>query len=182
MKKTLLAISSVIALIFFSGCGDEATTIVEDTGSFKEQKIQSNKTYNLKTTDGKELKFSVDGDILTSKELNGKYVLINFWATWCAPCIEEMPTLVKLQKENADKLQIIGILIEKKDPEQLAEFMNKFGMNFPVTVGEENYRMAKAFDDVKMFPESFVYGPDGKFLEKFIGVIEEEQLKKLIKN
>lgn len=183
MKSLFLVASTVFALAFFSGCGDEATTIVEDTGSFKEQKVQSNKNYHLKTTDGKDIKFTIENDTLTSKELNGKYVLINFWATWCAPCIQEMPTLVKLQKENANKLQIVGVLIEKnKDPKELAEFMEKFGMNFPVTVGEENYRMAKAFDDVKMFPESFVYAPNGKFLEKFIGEIEEDQLKKLIKN
>jgi len=183
MKKLVLTISSIFMIIFFNGCGgDDAKTIVEDSGSFEELKTLSNKNYKLTTTDDKTISFKVEGDTLTSKQLNGKYVLFNFWATWCAPCIKEMPTLVKLQTEHESNLQIVGVLIEKKDPVELQEFMTKFAMNFPVTTGEENYRMAKAFDDVKMFPESFLYAPDGKFVKKFIGEIQESELKNLIKN
>lgn len=183
MKKILLTISTVFALVFFSGCGgEEATTIVEESGSFKDLKVQSNKNYNLLTTDAKTISFKVENQMLTTTnpDLNGKYVLFNFWATWCAPCIKEMPTLVNFYEKYKDKFVIVGVLIEKKDPEQLRAFMEKFKMNFPVTVGEENYRMAKAFDDVKMFPESFLYGPDGKFIEKFIGEIDGSELEAIL--
>lgn len=181
MRKFLLILSSILATFFLSGCGEEATTIVEDSGSFKDLKVQGNKNYDLVTTDGKNIKFTVDNETLTSKELNGKFVLLNFWATWCAPCLQEMPTLVRLQKEYGDRLQIIGILVEKnKDPKDLADFMTKFKMNFPVTVGEEeNYRIAKAFDEVKMFPESFLFAPDGKFIDKYIGEVEASVLEEI---
>lgn len=54
-------------------------------------------------------------------------------------------------------------------------------MNFPVTIGgDENYRIAKAFDDVNMFPESFVYAPDGKFLKKYIGEVNPTDIETLI--
>ncbi len=181
MKKFLLIFSSILATILLTGCGEEATTIVEDEGSFKELKVQGNKNYNLTTTEGKTIKFNVDNEILTSKELNGKFVLLNFWATWCAPCIKEMPILVELQKKYGDRLQIIGILVEKgKGPKELEEFMKRFGMNFPVTVGmDENYRIAQAFDEVKMFPESFLFGPDGQFIEKYVGEVEASVLEEI---
>lgn len=183
MKKIFLIFSSVIALLFFSGCNsnEEATTIIEDNKSFDELKAQSNKNYSFKTTDGKTIEFKVENEVLTSKQLNGKFVLINFWATWCAPCIREMPILTSLQEKYGDKLQIVGILMEKnKDAKELADFMTKYKMNFPVTIGEENYRLAKAFDDVNMFPESFVYAPDGKFLKKYIGEVEPTDIENLI--
>ena len=183
MKKLFLIASTIITILVFSGCNsdEEATTIIEDNKSFKELKAQSNKNYSFKTTDGKTIELKVENDVLTSKQLNGKYVMLNFWATWCAPCIREMPILTSLQEKYADKFQIIGILIEKnKDVKELADFMTKYKMNFPVTIGDENYRIAKAFDDVKMFPESFVYAPNGKFLKKYIGEVEPTDIEKLI--
>lgn len=181
MKKFLLIISSVFVFFFFTGCGDEATTIIEDSGSFDDLKVQGNKTYTLKTTEGKTITFTVENEVLKSKELNGKIVLINFWATWCAPCLKEIPTLNTFYKEYGDNFEIIGVLMEKnKDAKALAEFMTKFNMKFPVSIGEENYRMAKAFDDVKMFPESFLYDQDGKFLEHYVGEVKPTELKTLI--
>ncbi len=185
MNKIYLFISSFFVVLFLSACGgEEATTIVEDDGSFQKLKEQSNKNYKLTTTDGNKLSFKVESDILTTDDpiLKGKYVLFNFWATWCAPCIKEMPILTQVQANNEDKLQIVGILMEKnKDAKELADFMNKFKMNFPVTEGDENYRMAKAFDDVKMFPESFLFGPDGKFLKKYVGEIEAKDVESFLK-
>lgn len=183
MKKIFLIFSSVIAVLLFSGCNsnEEATTIIEDNKSFGELKAASNKNYVFKTTDGKTIEFKVENDILTSKKLNGKYVMLNFWATWCAPCIREMPILTSLQEKHSDKFQIIGILIEKnKDAKELADFMTKYKMNFPVTIGDENYRIAKNFDDVNMFPESFLYAPDGKFLKKYVGEVNSDDLEALI--
>lgn len=182
MKKLFLIFTSIVVLVLFTGCNsnEEATTIIEDNGSFNELKVQSNKNYIFNTTDGKTIEFKVENETLISKQLNGKYVMLNFWATWCAPCIKEMPILTSLQEKYGDKLQIIGILIEDKDPKELADFMTKYKMNFPVTIGAENYRIAKAFDDVKMFPESFLYGKDGKFVKKYVGEVPSVELEAII--
>lgn len=184
MKKFLLIFSSILAVVLLSGCGSEdAKTIIEDSGDFQELKVKSNKTYNLKTIDGKTITFKVENNILTSEQLKGKVVLLNFWATWCAPCIEEMPTFTKLYDKYNDKFEIIGILMEKnKDAKELALFIDKFAMKFPVTEGEENYRMAEAFDQVRMFPESFLYDSKGKFVKKYVGVVDATELESIINN
>ena len=181
MKKIYFIFSSILLAFLLSGCGDEAKTIIEDEGSFEDLKVQSNKTYNFKTTDGKTITLKVENNILTSEQLKGKMVLLNFWATWCAPCLEEMPVFNRIYKKYSDKFEIIGILIEKnKKPEDLALFMKQYNMKFPVVVGEENYRAAKAFDDVKMFPESFLFDKDGKFLKKYIGTVDEAGLENFL--
>ncbi|NVJ53635.1 MAG: TlpA family protein disulfide reductase [Campylobacteraceae bacterium] len=180
MKRLSLIFLSVFAVLVFAGCdsNDEAVKVIEDNTSFEELKKQSNKTYKLKTTDGKTITLKVENDVLTSEQLKGKYVLLNFWATWCPPCIKEMPVFNKLYEKYQDKFELIGILFEKdKDLEELALFMEEHNIKFPVVTGEENFRMAKAFDDVNKIPESFLYGKDGRFLKKYIGEVGEKDLE-----
>ncbi|RXJ78474.1 thioredoxin [Arcobacter sp. F155] len=183
MKRLSLLFISIFAVLIFTGCNssDEAVTIVEDNTSFEELKKQSNKTYNLKTTDGRTITLTVENDVLTSEQLKGKYVLLNFWATWCPPCIKEMPVFNKLYEKYQDKFELIGILFERdKDVQELAAFMEKHKIKFPITVGEENFRMAKAFDDVNKIPESFLYGTDGRFLKKYVGEVGEKDLESFL--
>lgn len=182
MKKLLVLLSMVAALIF-TGCGEsnEAKTIIEDNSSFEQLKAQSNKTFTLNTTDGKAIILNLDNNVLKSKDLEGKVVLLNFWATWCPPCIEEMPTFNKMYEKYGDKFELIGVLFERdKDMNELLAFMKKHNMKFPVTVGEENFRLSTYFDEIKRVPESYVFGKDGKFLKKFVGIVDEKELETFI--
>ncbi len=79
-------------------------------------------------------------------------------------------------KNIKTNLKLIAILIEEnKDPKELQEFMTRFNMTFPVVVGDENYRAAMAFDDVRMFPESFLFAKDGNFIKKYVGIVDEKR-------
>ncbi len=184
MKNIFLIFSTLLISVFLSACNsnEEAQTIVEDNKSFQELKEKSNKTFNLKTTEGKTITFKVENDILSSEQLKGKVVLLNFWATWCPPCIKEIPIFNKLYEKYSDNFEIIGILYERdKDKEELADFIEKHKIKFPITVSEENFRIAEAFDDVKKIPESFLYGKDGKFIKKYLGEVPSSDLEAQIK-
>ncbi|AXH09444.1 hypothetical protein CP960_10485 [Malaciobacter halophilus] len=186
MKKIYLFFMIVLALIF-TGCQEEdeaQAVVIKDSKSFKELKKQGNKTYSLETATGETIKLTVENDTLTSKDLENKVVLINFWATWCPPCKEEIPMFNRVYEKYKDDFIIIGVLYEKnKDMKALAEFLRQYNMKFPVTINEqENFRMAKNFDDVKRVPESFLYGKDGKFLEKYVGLVDEQSLITHIKD
>jgi len=147
----------------------------------EKKNVAESSNYTLTTTTGDKITFEVSEGVLFSKELNGKTVLLNFWATWCKPCIKEMPSFVELQEKYKDDFIIIGVLFEKeKDKNELLAFMNKFNVNFPVTIGKENFELAKSFDDVKMIPESFLYNKSGFFIEKFLGEISESKLESYI--
>ncbi|MDC0933586.1 TlpA disulfide reductase family protein [Arcobacteraceae bacterium] len=173
----------LICIVFFIGCDSKPQEAqeIQIVNIQDEKEILKENEYLLTTTTGEKIVFEISNGVLFSKQLNGKIVLINFWATWCKPCLNEMPSFVSLQEKYKDDFTIIGVLFEKeKDEKDLSDFMKKYHMNFPVTVGKENFRLAKSFDDVKMIPESFLYNKEGFFIEKFIGEIERSKLENYI--
>ena len=182
--KILTPLVFVFAFLF-AGCESkpqQATQVEAKSESQSTAEVLKADSYTLTTTKGEKITFEVANGVMLSPSLNGKMVLFNFWATWCKPCIKEMPTFVKLQEKYKNDFQFIGILFERdKDVKELDAFMKKYKINFPITVGDENFVLAEAFDDVKMIPESFLYSKDGFFVEKFIGEIKEEKLESYIK-
>lgn len=121
---------------------------------------------------------------LSSKKLENKVVLINFWATWCPPCKEEIPMFNRVYEKYKDNFIIIGVLYEKdKNKDEVIDFIKQYNIKFPITISEnENFRMAKNFDNVQRVPESFLYSKNGKFLEKFLGLVDEKKLIEHIEN
>lgn len=179
--KTKVIISFLILIVsVFSGCNNTDEAVALETT--KEIKKEKGKVFNLTTTKGENISLNVLRKTISSKQLNEKIILINFWAPWCKPCEKEMPDFVKLQEKYKDDFIILGVLFDKKSSKkEVLDFLKKYKVNFPVTVGEENYKLAKIFDDVKMIPESFLFTKDGIFIEKFIGKINEHKLEKYIK-
>ena len=184
MKIKLISVLSIIFALFFAGCESKPQQAqeVQSTILPAKNKIVKSDNYTLTTTKGEKIILEVSNGVLFSKQLNGKMVLLNFWATWCKPCIKEMPSFTELQEKYRNDFIIVGILFEKeKDEKELLAFMTKHNVNFPITVGKENFRLAKTFDDVQMIPESFLYNKEGFFIEKFIGEIKKSKLETYIK-
>ncbi|MGB3751692.1 MAG: TlpA disulfide reductase family protein [Arcobacteraceae bacterium] len=184
MRKKLLPLLGLIAVLFFVGCESKPkqAQVVESVSS-DTQKMEQPASYTLTTTKGEKITFEVSDGVLFSKQLNNKMVLLNFWATWCPPCIKEMPSFIELQETYKDDFIIIGVLFEKeKDQKELADFMKKHKINFPITVGAENFKLAKELDDVNKIPESFLYSKEGFFIEKFVGEIKKSVLENHIKS
>lgn len=78
----------------------------------------------------------IHGTVHNIKEWDGKVILLNFWATWCSPCLQEIPELVDLQQRyQARGLQVIGIALQ--NPNELSDFIREHGMNYPVLAGLE---------------------------------------------
>jgi peroxiredoxin len=89
----------------------------------------------------------VNGVTHNSKEWNGKIVILNFWATWCPPCIKETPAFVELQEQyKQDGVQFVGIAIDEKNA--VLEFMDTYGVNYPMLIGEEDaIKISKDYGD-----------------------------------
>jgi thiol-disulfide isomerase/thioredoxin len=89
------------------------------------------------------------GVMHSSREWDGKVVVLNFWATWCPPCRSETPTFVQLQEEFGSKgLQFVGVAIDEKTKVQ--DFMNTYGVNYPMLIGEQ-----KAIEVAKRYGNRF---------------------------
>jgi thiol-disulfide isomerase/thioredoxin len=118
---------------------------------------------------------TLDGRTITNKELAGKVTLVNFWATWCAPCRAEIPDLVKLQEKYKDQLVIIGVVSDDGPAEMIAKFAAEFKMNYPIVM--ETPELSAAFPGIFALPTTFVVGPDLKMMKKHLGQVRPAQIE-----
>lgn len=187
MKIKLMLAGALSALFLFTGCGDSSIDENLVATSKKEKSIDSgfeSKTFKLETVDGKtiELKTTLTG--VDFKDYKGKkVVLVDVFATWCPPCIKGIPDMNALQEKYKDDFEIVSILFEEdKTKEEILEFVKKHGINYPVTVGEENFRFAKDLGEVTKVPEYYLYAKDGTYIKKFVGETSKETFERYIEN
>jgi peroxiredoxin len=100
----------------------------------------------------------------------GRVVLVNFWATWCPPCVEESPSLQKFAEQMRNQgVEVIGISVDQ-DPEALQKFIDHFHLTF--TIGRDpNQELAHRYGTFK-YPETYIVDRDGQVAEKIIGAID----------
>lgn len=112
----------------------------------------------------------LDGTKLKLSDYRGKIVIVNFWASWCNPCVEEFPSMVKLVKEFKGEVVILAIS-EDDQTEDIKVFMKAMGLpeaHFEV-VWDQEKRAMKDYG-VEKLPESFLVGRDGKLIRKVLGI------------
>lgn len=111
------------------------------------------------------------GNKVSLSDLRGKVVLVNFWATWCPPCIEEMPSMETLNKAMAGyDFVMLAINTEENGRNTVADFLKKTPYTFPVLYDDKGV-VQKRYGVFK-FPESFIVGKDGIVAEKIIGPLD----------
>ena len=106
--------------------------------------------FELKTLSGEKIKLS---------DLRGKNVLLNFWASWCIPCLQEAPSLERLSKLNPEKLIVLGVAVDD-ELEDVAKFVKDHQVSFPIILDDQSDVKNKF--DVVGFPESFFIDHQGK--------------------
>jgi peroxiredoxin len=123
------------------------------------------------------------GQPVNLQAYRGKVVLLNFWATWCAPCQLEMPRFVAWQDEYAGRgLQVVGISLDD-DAEPVRALAEKMKLNYPVAMGDE--KLGALFGGILGLPVTYLIGRDGEIVAEYRGEKDlnamEEQLKLLLK-
>ena len=131
-----------------------------------------------------ELSFSLTdtkGVIFTEKNTRGKYLVINFWATWCTPCLKEIPAFVKFYEENSDHVEILGLDFEPVDLEIINDYVGRFSINYPIVLYNENNDSEYSnFGEIIGMPTTQIYSPEGELLHTFMGEITIDDLSKFI--
>lgn len=113
----------------------------------------------------------------------GKVLVVNFWATWCAPCREEMPEFMKAQKEFGDKgLQFVGIAVDQADKVQ--QYVTEIGLNYPALIGGFGaMELSKTLgNELMALPFTVVLDRNGSVAYTQLGVLKPEKLASLIKS
>lgn len=116
------------------------------------------------------------GNKVSLSDLRGKIVLVNFWATWCPPCIEEMPSMERLNEVVAgNDFVMLAINTEENGRSVVPAFLEKTPYTFPILYDEKGV-VQKSYGVFK-FPESFIIRKDGTIAEKIIGPLDWSSLK-----
>lgn len=174
MKKKKLLIG-VVAVALAGGIYS-----YESTGRFRHPRSASTERvlapeFSLPDLQGRKLELSA---------YRGKVVLLDFWATWCDPCREEIPHFVDLQNKYGNRgLQVIGVSMDD-GPEPVRDFYQRFTMNYPVVMG--NAKLGEAYGGVLGLPIAFLIGRDGLICARHIGATDigvfEKEIVRLLQS
>jgi cytochrome c biogenesis protein CcmG/thiol:disulfide interchange protein DsbE len=122
----------------------------------------------------------LSGQTLQLSGYRGKVVLLNFWATWCAPCRSEIPRFVDLRnKYDREGFEIIGISLDD-DPKLVRTFYQQSRMNYPVAIGDA--KLAEQYGGILGLPVSFLIGRDGRIYAKYAGETDISLVEREIKS
>jgi peroxiredoxin len=113
---------------------------------------------------------AVNGTTINSKDFNGKTLLVTFFATWCPPCMQEVPTLMELQSQfSKSNFSVIGLSVDQGGPEVVAKLVEQRSINYPVLMADEN--TARNFGGVAGIPTSFLVNKEGNVVKKYPGYV-----------
>nr|CRH07838.1 putative Redoxin domain containing protein [Candidatus Magnetococcus massalia] len=134
------------------------------------------KKTELVTLDDKSLKFN---------DFKGKIVLVNFWATWCPPCLAEIPDFVAAQRLYGDKgFQVIGInYMDRADKEYLQKFVKRMRINYPIVYDDKKKmrRLSLGMGGVFALPVSIMLDREGRIIRNHTGSVKLKQLERWLK-
>ena len=113
----------------------------------------------------------LNGKMVSLSDYKGKVVLVNIWATWCPPCVDEMPSMEKLyQKFKGENFEILAVSIDEPGLKAVAPFMKKSNLTFPALIDSEG--TIKAVYGIIGVPESFIIDQQGILIKKIVGPVD----------
>jgi thiol-disulfide isomerase/thioredoxin len=118
------------------------------------------------------------GKKLTLSDYRGKWVLINFWATWCPPCLKEIPDLVSLYESRSD-VMVIGIAMDYSDPKTVLKYVKSMSIPYPIVLGDR--KIASQIGPVSMLPTTYVFDPSGNPAVYKVGLVSRESLEEFMR-
>jgi cytochrome c biogenesis protein CcmG, thiol:disulfide interchange protein DsbE len=183
MKKAVIIVVTVLALIGFTWYADRATRVSHKSGVTLAADFVGKPAPDLKLKD-------LEGKDVSLTDFAGKVVLVNFWATWCDPCRVEIPWLIDMQAKYASRgFTVVGVAMDDEGKSVVAPFIAKerfdvngqqLPMSYPILIGTDE--AADKFGGILGYPTSFLISRDGKQVAKFQGLKGYDDLAQAIES
>ncbi len=208
MKKNILFILLAFSIVTL-GCGkDTVKQAANEKQNEKKEAITKNQSGDVNTASNKNddniklykvekvekaskkksapnLIWTEGGKAASLKDLQGKVVMVNLWATWCGPCIKEMPDLSKISQElPADKFQMLGVnIFQQEGTKKVDDFLKSNPVAYPILDG--NQEVVDAFGEsngakIEAVPTTFILDKEGNIAEVIVGSRKKEDFLKMI--
>jgi len=160
INKVILILGA--AAISFGSCSSDNSTSKIEAKSLSLNESELRKMPNFKLT-------QLDGTPFDSKSLEGKVLFVDFWATWCAPCLHEIPSMVEMGKKYKEYgFEVVGVTVQSGDAGDINPTVERLNMDYHVLIGDE--KTMSAFGGIYGFPTNFLITKKGNIYKKFLGV------------
>jgi len=121
---------------------------------------------------------TIDGKIYRWEDINGKVLIVDFWATWCEPCKRSLPELDEIYKKYEGKVLVIGFSKDENE-EMVKSFLKEVQITYPVAMS--NRKVEEIFGGILGLPTSFLIDKNGKIVRRFLGYVPPEVLEENIR-
>lgn len=118
--------------------------------------------------------FDIKGKKHSFSENKGKWVLVNYWASYCPPCLAEMPDIDRFYLDNKNKFTVLGLDAGGSDIKGIVDFKKKYRIHYPLIPMQESTMLA--FGIIMGIPTSYIISPKGEIVEKYVGIITYDDL------
>ncbi len=122
---------------------------------------------------------ALDGSTYDLAAHRGKWVVVNFWATWCAPCRKEMPELSALHAMR-EEIEVVGLAYEDIEVDDMKAFLEKLPVTYPIVI-VDTYNPPEDFAVPRGLPMTYLIAPDGKVAKEFLGPVTAADIEKIVR-
>lgn len=156
-----MAVLSVIASLLPTQAVADAQRAAPAPSDARDRTGRAAPNFSLRTLDGRNVRLS---------DFRGKVVLLNFWATWCAPCRVEMPWLVEFhQQYRSHGLEVVGVAVDDGNRDEIAKFVHERHVGYTILLNDQ--AVGDAYGGLRLLPQTVFIGRDGRILRRRTGVL-----------
>ena len=122
----------------------------------------------------------LNGETFSTSDLRGKVVVVNFWGSYCTPCVKEMPNLVQAHERFAPRgYETVSIAVRHDNPQRVIRFVTRHALPFRIALDSKG-ELAKEFGNVRITPTSFVIDRKGRILKRYVGEHDWAEFNRLV--
>jgi len=182
MRRILLLLWSLSLVVLLVACGEESSSDPPASSSASESDPLPGKVRDVDAEPVPDLTLkTMEGASIDLTDQEDRVLLVNFWATWCAPCREEIPDLNALQADlEDDGLRIIGVALDRQGREAVEPFAEKLSIEYPIVIDADGTAESE-FGPIPGLPTTVIVGPDGEITKRVVGIFPVDEMTPVLK-